>query len=373
MVRFALVHPGSNLALFERIAARIPACRITAVVEPNLELARDRARTLHAEAHADSIAALHEKHGHQFDAWLTFTPLGLIAVPHDNRPLDLRPATWELLPDSWVWGNELRFKPASRAVRDSLDSTKLGAPGLVRIHVWKPNPPGHEHRSLDRFDLLPALDLACSLVDQPVRLLHALARDSSRRDARPKLADSTATTTSAREKPADRRDATTLDYLQVHVGFEDDRMALIDLAAGLPPGDDYFALSVIAATGAAYADDHRDRQLVFRGGPAQARRSDHSEATLLAVLQDFVAATLARRPPACGRDAWRRALALAAAVHDSLATRDAVEIHPPAAIPAAAPKPDPKPQAKPSPAKPPAANPRDAEPLRDEPPTGDAR
>ena len=43
-------------------------------------------------------------------------------------------------------------------------------------------------------------------------------------------------------------------------------MALIDCAQTLPQGDGYFSLSLIGSTGAAYADSHHNRQLLYGGG-----------------------------------------------------------------------------------------------------------
>ena len=55
-------------------------------------------------------------------------------------------------------------------------------------------------------------------------------------------------------------------YLQVHLGFSGGGMALIDVSDDLPPGDGYRSVTVIGSDGAGYADDHRNRNLVFGGG-----------------------------------------------------------------------------------------------------------
>jgi hypothetical protein len=107
------------------------------------------------------------------------------------------------------------------------------------------------------------------------------------------------------------------------LGFADDRMAVIDCAT-LPKGDEYYSLSVIGSSGAAYADDHHNMQLLFGGGHPQAICTSQGDKALLAALQEFVDVRGSRRKPSCGVAEWKRAERLAAAVEESLRSKTAV-------------------------------------------------
>src|SRR5262249_29583039 len=112
--------------------------------------------------------------------------------------------------------------------------------------------------------------------------------------------------------------------IQVHLGFPGGCSALLDYTNGLPAGDGYQSLSVIAASGAAYADDHQNTQLLFRGGHPQGVRADERAGQLAAMAQEFVDALAAGRDPSAGADEWRAVFALAEQVKESLATGEAV-------------------------------------------------
>src|SRR5207302_1941129 len=101
-------------------------------------------------------------------------------------------------------------------------------------------------------------------------------------------------------------------------------MALIDYTDLLPPGDGYQSLSVIAASGAAYADDHQNMQLVYRGGAPQAVRPDETTRQRTAILQDFVDAMSADR--ALWSDHWHDIFFLGDTVQQSLAAQKAVAL-----------------------------------------------
>src|SRR5262249_1046053 len=73
-----------------------------------------------------------------------------------------------------------------------------------------------------------------------------------------------------------------------------------------PPGDDYFSLSLIGSSGAAYADDHHNAQLLYGGGHPAALRTGQGDAGLLGQLRAFVAAVEeGRDPPGTGADGVR--------------------------------------------------------------------
>jgi hypothetical protein len=103
-------------------------------------------------------------------------------------------------------------------------------------------------------------------------------------------------------------------------------MALVEYAGRLPPGDGYQSLSVIGSAGAAYADDHANMQLVYRGGRPQAVRTDEGAGHLAALVQEFVDALAAGRDTSGTVTAWQRVWAVVDAVQRSLEARQAIAL-----------------------------------------------
>jgi predicted dehydrogenase len=103
-------------------------------------------------------------------------------------------------------------------------------------------------------------------------------------------------------------------------------MALIDDAQTLPGGDGYFSLSLIGSTGAAYADDHHNRNLLFRGGDPRAIETGQGSLHLTAQLQEFVAAIEEQREPATTGADGQAALQVAEAAVASLQSRQALRL-----------------------------------------------
>jgi predicted dehydrogenase len=200
--------------------------------------------------------------------------------------------------------NPDRYLPSRQLIRQQLDAGqgKLGETGLVRVHRWEPAGPAQAEPQTGDLPgpLVRDLDLATWLVGSQPERVYAL------------------------EHRADVRDAWTGRYLQVHLGFAGGGMALLDYSARLPEGDGYAALSVIGSSGAAYADDHQNMQLVYRGGRPLAVRTEESVQQLAGVVQEFVDALAAGRDMSASVRAWQDVLALAAAVRRSCKTRHVV-------------------------------------------------
>ena len=102
-------------------------------------------------------------------------------------------------------------------------------------------------------------------------------------------------------------------------------MALIDYSNQLPEGDGYQSLSVIGSTGAAYADDHQNMQLVFRGGHAQAVRAEETGRRHAALIQELVDGLKAGGDVSSTVADWRRVVDLANAVTQSMQTHSSCE------------------------------------------------
>jgi predicted dehydrogenase len=297
VVRFALVHAGAEGAALARLEPRIPEASVTAIVEPDAKVAAELARTLGAKVSAVSAEELHQQHDDTFDTWLARTPGGWLIVPHADRPMKLQFEAWTNHPPGWMWGQPFRFLPSVLAVKASLTSGQLGEPGLVRIHHWQSPAAGDA-----RHAMLPQLDLACWLVGLPPTVLFAQSRQSDTSETR------------------------ALDYLQVHLGFAEDRMAIIDCSTSLTGGNPYSSLSVIGSSGAAYADDHRNMQLQFGGEKVQAIPTTQGDLALLAILHEYLAAKSESRLPACGEANWKRASKLLTAAEESLRIGQSVSI-----------------------------------------------
>ena len=148
-----------------------------------------------------------------------------------------------------------RFLPSIQAVKRSLDAGKLGEPGLLRIHRWLP-PEATPGSLTER--ILPDADLACWMFGGTPEKVWTLQTPSNP------------------------------DYIQFHLGFANGGMAMIDIACSLPAGGDYFSLSIIGATGTAYADDHHNMNLLYAGDQPNALRTSEGRADLAGQLQEFV-------------------------------------------------------------------------------------
>lgn len=181
--------------------------------------------------------------------------------------------------------NTLRFVPSQQVLKARLDKGDLGVLGLVRAHRWIGkinNKNGPQCHMLS----VPYLDLSNWLFDDVPQLIYARAIGSG--------------------------------YVQIHLGFVEGGMAIIDVSDDLPTGDGYQSVTVIGSNGAGYADDHHNRNLVFGGGTASAREVSEGNHDLVAEFKEFSAAIATKRAPSVtGFDAVK-ALQLAEAVASSV-------------------------------------------------------
>jgi predicted dehydrogenase len=191
--------------------------------------------------------------------------------------------------------NPDRYLPSRQLIRKQLGGP-LGEAGLLRLHRWEP---ANGAAELDRLPepLLRDLDLTLWLMNRQPDRVYAVEQNSDARTGR---------------------------YLQVHLGFPHGGMALIDYTSRLPAGDGYQSLSVIASTGAAYADDHQNAQLLYRGERPRAVRTEERAGQLAAVAQEFVDALRDGRDLSASAEQWRDVFAVAGAVQHSLASGRAV-------------------------------------------------
>ena len=124
-----------------------------------------------------------------------------------------------------------RFSPEAIPLKQSLDAGELGQLGLLRMHLW------NQKETDGLQEMVHAIDLALWFFDDVPEHIHGTASIENG-----------------------------VKCLLVHLGFKCGGMALIDFTNSLPDGDNYESLSLIGSKGAAYADDHRNRNLFFNGG-----------------------------------------------------------------------------------------------------------
>lgn len=220
--------------------------------------------------------------------------------------------------------NPDRYLPSRQLLRQQLDSGRLGEPGLVRSHQWEPTRDASQESAENTPDLeasvaaplARALDVALWLMGAPPTVVHAVT---------PGIAGE-----ASRGAAAARRS------MQVHLGFAGGGMALIDYVSDLPPGDGYQSLTLIGSTGAAYADDHQNVQLVYGGGHPAAVNAGEGERELVALVQDFVthlnqiagpgAAPTSGAAAASGTADWSAAMSVADAARRSVAESQAIAL-----------------------------------------------
>ncbi len=327
MLRLALIEGGDGASPYPLIAPRLRGGRFTAVVARDAERARSTATSIGAEIWTAGLDQLLAEQAGAFDALVLHSPEGLqeqlcrlaaAAGKHvlADMPLaDSRDAALRIISACREAGVRLmvaqasRFSPALQTVKESLDGGQLGKPGLVRIHSWKAAPEGGRQQASEdsgqdseKQRLLAGvageIDLACWLFGGRPDLVYAVARNTSG----PPSHDP--------------------DYLQLHLGFGGGGMALIDYSPALPQGDGYFSLSLIGSSGATYADDHRNMQLLYGGGRPAAINVGEGDIAGVLQLQEFINSIEAdREPPVTGADALQ-VIDVAEAAAVSLATEE---------------------------------------------------
>jgi hypothetical protein len=188
--------------------------------------------------------------------------------------------------------NPDRYLPSRQLIRKQLGGP-LGEVGLIRSHRWRSGEMS-EVAGLPE-PLIRDIDVTLWLAGRkPDRVFAVERKDETGR------------------------------FVQIHLGFPHGGMALLDFDSRLPAGDGYSSLSVIAQSGAAYADDHQNTQLLYRGGNAQAIRTEERAGQLAAIAQDFVNAL--KKSASLDTGNWKDVFAVANAVTTSLAAGKAVAL-----------------------------------------------
>jgi len=294
----ALIGCGRNAAALATAAADSDHCELSVAADIDSAAAEAVARTADAQAHPGDLESLLAAAGDGFDAVIVNTPndshaaIALTAIRAGRHVLVEKPLA--LSADEAVAvqqaatradvrlmaAHTLRFMPANVQVHRARAAGELGQPGMLRSHRWLrrfPGPPGGWKHDATRTGGLAVhegvheIDQALWLIDERPTHVHALA------------------------KP---------ELLQIHLGYASGAMAICGIATGLPLGSGYYSLALIGSLGAAYADDHHNVQLVYRGGRPQATLTDLRATAVRAQLDEFAQAIADERDPSvAGTDA----------------------------------------------------------------------
>ncbi len=324
MLRLALIHACQHKAgRYAQAAARLRGVKFTALVQPDAVKRKEAANALGGVSAVESLAELLSKHSAEFDAvalhgsvakrselacqiaaagkhLFVSTPLAVNAAEVDRIASACKSNSVTL-----CVGSHVRSRPSVAAVKGAIDSGKLGAPGLLRVHCWEPKGDAagqQRHHGEFRSRIVQQLDLALCIFPQPPTEIYAVGRDPA---------------ANGENWP---------EYLQIHLGFPQGGMALISLARSLPAGDEYQTVSVIASTGAAYADDHLQKHLLFRGQHPQAVQQDEMVPAIVAQLRELQMAIAEKRDPAATAKSMNAALSLTDAAWMSLVERRPIRL-----------------------------------------------
>lgn len=298
LVHLALVGCGRNAPALAAGAAASDICELTDVIDIAPNAARSVARAAGARAHVGDLASFLESGADAIDAVIVNTPndshadIARTAIAAGRHVLVEKPLALsadaaaavqraaEIAGVRLMVAHTLRFMPANVQVRRALDDGELGRPGMLRSHRWLrrfPGPPaGWKHDPARSGGL--AVHEAVHEIDQALWLIGG--------------------------RPTHVQAQATSDLLQIHLGYESGAMAICGIATGLPLGSGYYSLALIGSLGAAYADDHHNVHLLYRGGRPQAFVSDQRASAVRAQLDEFGRAiTEDRHPSVSGADA----------------------------------------------------------------------
>ncbi len=314
MIRLALVGCGRNAPALVAAAAESDHCQLAVAVDIDPQAAGSVARAANSMRHVGNLESLLASGSADVDAVIVNTPndshadIALAAIAAGRHVLVEKPlalsadAAAEVRRQAnradvrLMVAHTLRFMPGNVQVHRALVAGELGQPGMLRSHRWLrrfPGPPGgwkHDPArsgGLCLHEAVHEIDQALWLIDERPTHVHALAAP---------------------------------ELLQIHLGYASGAMAICGIATGLPLGDGYYSLALIGSLGAAYADDHHNVHLVYRGGRPQAALTDLRASAVRAQFDEFAQAiTEGRDPSVSGADAVA-ALQIAEAAAASVAS-----------------------------------------------------
>lgn len=296
-VALAMVGCAGDIEVHREAVARLVGGVVSVVIDPDPDAARIMAEAVGASTTVATLDEAVDTHEVSFDAIVLRGPLAhrLTAIKlaalnqkhvHAEAPvtgsLDDTDAAIDACASTGVLlsiGNTLRALPSNRTIKERVSDRKLGVPGMLRGHRWRSGGDNGIGILVER--IYGDIDLAAWIFEALPSEIFALRREEG-------------------------TDGTQLDYLQIHLGFPGGGMALLDFSAALPEGEEYHSHFLIGSTGAAYADDHHNSHLLYRGGNPAALISREGHLRVTEELQGFVTAIRENAaPPVSGEDARR--------------------------------------------------------------------
>lgn len=329
MTRLAIIGCTDSAQAYANTLAQFGSTSFAAVVDPDLNKARITAQSIGAVYSCSTLDDLLELAPDSFDGvlidWencahsdltskaasagkhvLVEPPLGLSAREADTAIASCQSAGVRLM-----IGHRTRYLEPLQKIKQNLESGKLGDPGLVRIHHWEPLPESSKiHLKQDSAGsggtilarVVQDIDVAIWLYGELPTEIYAVGRKQST----PEALDP--------------------DYVQLHFGFSRGGMSLIDYSMTLPQGPEYFSLSVIGSSGAAYADDHDNIQLLYGGGNATALNSDKGDRHVVTQFREFLDSIQQNREPSVTGKDGRASVQVAEAAVKSIASNKTAQL-----------------------------------------------
>ena len=194
-------------------------------------------------------------------------------------------------------GCSWRFRPSIVAVKRALESGKLGRPIFLRIHAWMPQVVSTSTPFLP--ELVELLDLSLWIYGELPNEIFGMAGPGY-----------------------DMPGKQTSD-LHSHLAFPSEGMALVSLTHSLCSSSGYNCLTLIGSSGAAYADDHNQSQLLYKGGQPAAIKTGEELQELIGLLREFTESIVQDRLSSLTSTEGKDALVLAEWV-----LKSATERHP---------------------------------------------
>lgn len=174
-----------------------------------------------------------------------------------------------------VWtANPRRFDPAFQAIREQLQKGNIGVPGVLRVHHWQSAIAGPRWKPWPG-EWQCLVDAVLWLMGGPPQTIFALHQSAEAGSEH-------------RPRGGSGNGHDSIGTVQLHCAWPDGGMALVNFSDQLPAGESYRTTMLIGSTGAAYYDDHQNRQLILRGGTAESILDERPLLSHVAMLQHFV-------------------------------------------------------------------------------------
>ena len=280
MLRIALVNCGCVGQSYADVLPFVPQADIVAVVDTDSLAAQQTADCCGTDWTADHVDQLLNAGARDCDAVIIHGPIQeehLHQMANANKhvlvdleslaatDLDSLARAFDASSGNLHIGQPLRFQPSNQIIKDRLDAQKLGSPGLLRLHRWENS--GFGLVTIE--SLIREIDLAHWVFGSKPNTLYAIRHGGDQQ------------------------------YIQLHLGFPQGGMAVIDGATSLPEGaQPYHSTTVIGSTGAAYADEHRNTQLLIGAEQTSALLTGEGTQALRNQLACFVDACQPSGAPA---------------------------------------------------------------------------